>query len=167
MAYVIVSFVGHYETIHLFLPHWYERYSTRVDVERFASATVTPAAGTILRFEPGSEGYWQRLMERLGRRVGSNDVERTGRFRRKLIMAGLQNPRAVMVVLGAKVALGAAGGMSYMLYSLLVQRIVPNVLVVTALLTVAGFSCPISGCAAASRSASVPSSTSCRTCSTC
>jgi lysophospholipase L1-like esterase len=26
---VIVSVVGHYETLHLFLPHWYERYSNR------------------------------------------------------------------------------------------------------------------------------------------
>lgn len=26
---VIVSYVGHYETIHLFLPHWYERFSNR------------------------------------------------------------------------------------------------------------------------------------------
>lgn len=140
MAYVIVSFVV--VTAITFVAGYLALRRTGLGVERFASATVTPAAGTILRFEPGSEGYWQRLMERLGRRVGSNDVERTGRFRRKLIMAGLQNPRAVMVVLGAKVALGAAGGTSYMLYSLLVQRIVPNVLVVTALLAVAGFFLP-------------------------
>jgi lysophospholipase L1-like esterase len=28
---VIVASIGHYETIHLLLPHWYERYSNRVD----------------------------------------------------------------------------------------------------------------------------------------
>ncbi len=28
---VIVIIAGHYETIHLFLPHWFERYANRVD----------------------------------------------------------------------------------------------------------------------------------------
>ena len=67
MAYVIVSFVV--VTAITFVAGYLALRRTGLGVERFASATVTPAAGTILRFEPGSEGYWQRLMERLGRRV--------------------------------------------------------------------------------------------------
>jgi len=63
MAYVIVSFVV--VTAITFVAGYLALRRTRLGVERFASATVTPAAGTILRFEPGSEGYWQRLMERL------------------------------------------------------------------------------------------------------
>ena len=61
MAYVIVSFVV--VTAITFVAGYLALRRTRLGVERFASATVTPAAGTILRFEPGSEGYWQRLME--------------------------------------------------------------------------------------------------------
>jgi tight adherence protein C len=80
-------------------------------------------------------------MERLGRRVGSTDARRAG-LRHKLIMAGFQDPRAVMVLMGAKIALAAGTGVSYMLYGLLVQRIVPNVLLVTAILTVVGFFLP-------------------------
>lgn len=139
MSYVIVSFIV--VTAITFLAGYFALRRTGIGVDRLAPMAAASGTGTIARFEPGSEGYWQRVMERLGRRVGSTDARRAG-LRHKLIMAGFQDPRAVMVLVGAKVALAAGAGASYMLYGLLVQRVVPNVLLVTAILTVVGFFLP-------------------------
>jgi tight adherence protein C len=139
MSYVIVSFVV--VTAITFLAGYFALRRTGIGVDRLAPMVAADGTGTIVRFEPGAEGYWQRLMERLGRRVGSTDARRAG-LRQKLITAGFQDPRAVMVLMGAKVALAAGAGASYMLYGLLVQRIVPNVLLVTAVLAVVGFFLP-------------------------
>jgi tight adherence protein C len=140
MSYAIISFVV--VTAITFLAGYLALRRTGIGGERLVPVAAAPGVSTILRFEPGSEGRWQRLMGRLGRRVGSNDAERIGRFRRKLLMAGFQDPRAVMVVLGAKVALAVGGGLSYMLYGALIQRIVPNLLFVSALLAAVGFFLP-------------------------
>lgn len=139
MSYVIVSFIV--VTAITFLAGYFALRRTGIGVDRLVPMAAASATGTIARFQPGSEGYWQRVMERLGRRVGSTDARRAG-LRHKLIMAGFQDPRAVMVLVGAKVALAAGAGVSYMLYGLLVQRVVPNVLLVTAILAVVGFFLP-------------------------
>lgn len=139
MSYVIVSFIV--VTAITFLAGYFALRRTGIGVDRLVPMAAASGTGTIARFQPGSEGYWQRVMERLGRRVGSTDARRAG-LRHKLIMAGFQDPRAVMVLVGAKVALAAGAGVSYMLYGLLVQRVVPNVLLVTAILAVVGFFLP-------------------------
>jgi tight adherence protein C len=139
MSYVIVSFIV--VTAITFLAGYFALRRTGIGVDRLAPMAATSGTGTIARFQPGSEGYWKRVMERLGRRVGSTEARRAG-LRHKLVMAGFQDPRAVMVLMGAKVALAAGAGVSYMLYGLLVQRVVPNVLLVTVILTVVGFFLP-------------------------
>ena len=139
MSDVIVSFVV--LTAITFLAGYFALRRTGIGVDRLVPMAAASGTGTIARFQPGSEGYWQRVMERLGRRVGSTEARRAG-LRHKLIMAGFQDPRAVMVLVGAKVALAAGAGVSYMLYGLLVQRVVPNVLLLTAILAVVGFFLP-------------------------
>ncbi|RPH75750.1 MAG: hypothetical protein EHM88_20815, partial [Candidatus Rokuibacteriota bacterium] len=98
MSYVIVSFIV--VTAITFLAGYFALRRTGIGVDRLAPMAAASGTGTIARFQPGSEGSWQRVMESLGRRVGSTDARRAG-LRHKLIMAGFQDPRAVMVLMGA------------------------------------------------------------------
>jgi tight adherence protein C len=114
--------------------------------DRFARAgAATPGGPTsILRWsdEPGSG--WERTIEKIGRAVGGSEDTAPSKYRRRLIWAGYHEPRAVLLFLGAKVALGAGLGSFYFLYSLVALKAVPfpRMLAVSLILGVIGFFLP-------------------------
>src|SRR3989442_12261640 len=109
---------------------------------------AAPAAGagsasvSILRWQDGQAGDWRGAVERLGRRITPRDALGVARYSRRLVKAGFHDPRAVPLLLGAKAALGLLGVLAYMIYGVLVQRALPNVLPVSVVLGATAFFVP-------------------------
>ena len=109
---------------------------------------AAPAAGagsasvSILRWQEGKAGDWRGAVERLGRRITPRDALGVARYSRRLVKAGFHDPRAVPFFLGAKAALGLLGVLAYMVYGVLVQRALPNVLPVSVVLGATAFFVP-------------------------
>jgi tight adherence protein C len=103
---------------------------------------VGSASVSILRWQEGNTGDWRGAVEQLGRRLTPRDALGVARYSRRLVKAGFHDPRAVPLFLGAKAALGLLGVLAYMVYGVLVQRALPNVLPVSLVLGATAFFVP-------------------------
>lgn len=114
--------------------------------ERLAGGTAAPQPGatSILRWSGEPRTGWERTIERIGRAVGGSEESAPTKYRQRLIWAGYYDPRAVLLFVGAKVALGVGLGSLYFLYSLVALRVVPTsrLLAVSLFLGVIGFFLP-------------------------
>jgi tight adherence protein C len=113
-----------------------------VRAERLAPQSVQGAPQTLFRWEEAPAAGWQGALERLGRTVAGSPEEAPSKYRQRLIWAGYYNPRAVLLFVGAKLALAVGLGASYLLYGVLFREIVPNLLAVSLVLAVVGFFFP-------------------------
>jgi tight adherence protein C len=115
-----------------------------IRAERLAPPLPTAAAGdvSILRWEQRAARDWHALVERVGRRLTPRDASLVAGYRKRLILAGFHNPSAVAVFLGGKATLGAAFGLSYLVYGVVIQRALPNLLPVSVVLGGLGFFVP-------------------------
>jgi tight adherence protein C len=104
-------------------------------------ATAT-ATGSILRWEDRAARSWQALAERLGRWLSPRDARLFAGYRKRLILAGFHNPSAVAAFLGARVVCGGAFSVSYLFYGAMIQRALPNVVLVSVVLGGLGFFLP-------------------------
>src|SRR5262249_7635439 len=72
-----------------------------------AERLAAPAGGgphggvSILRWDDRQAAGWRSLVERLGRWLIARDTTLIGRYRRRLVAAGMHDPRMVTVFLGA------------------------------------------------------------------
>jgi tight adherence protein C len=105
---------------------------------------ATPEAGThsIFRWHDDNPAGWKRLLERVGGSVRPQESVRLGRYRQRLVLAGLHDPRALPLFFGAKVVVAIACALLYPLYGIATQRILPNLLTVSMILAPAGFLLP-------------------------
>jgi tight adherence protein C len=111
---------------------------------------VTPGgesggAESILRWSEQLPSGWQRTVERIGRAVGGSEETAPSKYRQRLIWAGLYEPRAAVLFIGAKVALAALLGSAYFLYSSFVfLRVIPfsQLLAISLILAGIGFFLP-------------------------
>ena len=113
--------------------------------ERFGAVAATPSgAGSILRWSDAPRAGWERTIEQIGRAVGGSEERAPTKYRQRLMWAGFYEPRAVLLLLGAKVALGLGLGSLYFLYSMMALRAVPlpRLLAVSLFLGVIGFFLP-------------------------
>src|SRR2546426_11824978 len=106
------------------------------------AAAAGSASVSILRWQEDKAGDWRGAVERLGRRITPRDALGVARYSRRLVKAGFHDPRAVPLFLGAKAALGLLGVLAYMVYGVLVQRALPNVLPVSVVLGGTAFFVP-------------------------
>jgi tight adherence protein C len=117
-----------------------------VQRNRLATPAGTSGAGdSILRWTEQAPGGWQRTVERIGRAVGGSEQTAPSRYRQRLIWAGLYEPRAVVLFIGAKVALAVLMGSAYFVYSSVVfLRVVPfsQLLAISLILSGIGFFLP-------------------------
>jgi len=115
-----------------------------VRAERLAAPLTMASTGnvSILRWEERAARDWQTLVERLGRWLTPRDAGLFARYRKRLISAGFHNPSAVALFLGSKGTIGAALGLSYLVYGAMIQRAVPHLLLVSAMLGGLGFFLP-------------------------
>lgn len=97
---------------------------------------------SILRFEPELPSRWQRIAATIGKATGSGDQARRLQYRERLVRTGYHDPRAVTILLGAKVALAVIGFVVYPAYGLLIARVLPQALLVSAFLGALGFMIP-------------------------
>jgi tight adherence protein C len=110
--------------------------------ERLAApAEASSEDVSILRWEEG-EAPWRKLVERIGRWLIPRDAQLFGRYRRRVIVAGFHNPRAIALFLGAKGTVALVLGFSYLFYGAMVQRALPNLLPVSIILAGLGFFVP-------------------------
>jgi tight adherence protein C len=101
-----------------------------------------PQAHSILRFDSEFQSRWQRIAARLGEALGPGDRERRSQYRRKLVQAGYHDPRAVTILMGAKVGLALAAFCAYPVYGFMVARVLPNLLSISGILAAVGFFFP-------------------------
>lgn len=119
------------------LRRWSPLQRERLDVSR-------PEAGpaSILRWEERTEAGWGRTLERLGRAFGPRDSAKLSRVRQRLAWGGYHDPRTLRVFIGAKVGSGILCGYAYTLYGLSIERLLPHLLPISAILVVLGFFLP-------------------------
>jgi tight adherence protein C len=115
-----------------------------VRAERLAGPLPVTAGGhvSVLRWQERAAGDWHALVERVGRWLTPRDANLLAGYRTRLIRAGFHNPSAIAVFLGGKATLGAVFGLAYLVYGLLVQRALPNLLPVSLVLGGLGFFLP-------------------------
>jgi tight adherence protein C len=113
-----------------------------VEGARLKAAAADSRSSSILRFENDIQSRWQRLAVRLGRALGPGDQARRSQYRRRLVQAGYQDPRAVTVFMGAKAGIALAAFSVYPFYGFLLSRVLPNMLTISAVLAVIGFFAP-------------------------
>jgi|RhiMetdeSRZDD1v2_1073273.scaffolds.fasta_scaffold147675_2 tight adherence protein C len=121
------------------------RFWPALQRERFGGTRAAPAGATsILRWSEAPSSGWEQTIERIGRAVGGSEESAPTKYRQRLIRAGYYEPRAVLLFLGAKVALGAGLGSLYFLYSLVALKAVafPRLLAISLILAVVGFFLP-------------------------
>jgi tight adherence protein C len=115
-----------------------------IRAERFAAPGLAAAGGSvsILRWEERAARDWHALVERVGRWLTPRDARLLAGYRKRLILAGFHNPKAVALFLGTKGTLAVALGLSYLLYGAMVQRALPNLLPLSIVLGGVGFFLP-------------------------
>jgi tight adherence protein C len=113
-----------------------------IEPNRLQAAGAAPAESSILRFDTEIQSRWQRIAVRLGEALGPGDRARRSQYRRRLIQAGYQDPRAVTIFMGAKVGIALAAFCLYPLYGFLIVRVLPNLFSMSAMLAVIGFFVP-------------------------
>jgi tight adherence protein C len=120
------------------------RWLPTVRAERLAAAAFGPltASTSVLRWEERATEGWRVLVTRLGRWLTPRDAGLVGRYHRRLIQAGFQNPGAVALFLGGKASVAGLLACSYVVYGLMVQRALPNVVPVSVILGGLGFFLP-------------------------
>ena len=99
--------------------------------ERLNPRGVDQADASILRWGNEMVPIWQRLATRLGHALGPGDTTRRTQYRKKLLWAGLPDPRAVTMFMGAKVGLALIAAAAYPLYGMMVVRVLPNMLMMS------------------------------------
>jgi tight adherence protein C len=120
------------------------RWWPAVQRERLRAAPASGGPASILRWTGAPESTWERTAERIGRAVAGSPEAAPSKYRQRLIWAGYHEPRAVLLLLGAKVGLAALGGAGYFLYTTVVLRAVPGsrLLAISLVLAVVGFLLP-------------------------
>jgi tight adherence protein C len=120
------------------------RWWPDVQRERLSAPSAGGGSASILRWkdEPGTA--WQRTAERIGRTVVGSPEAAPSKYRQRLLWAGYHEPRAVLLLLGAKVGLAILAGSGYFLYSVLALRVVvaPRLIAISLFLAVIGFFFP-------------------------
>ncbi len=111
-------------------------------------ATEATPARSVLRWDDSERPVpqWRRTVEKLGRvLLGSTPETREARrlaVRKRLVWAGFDNPRSVMIFLGCKVVMAGGFAYSYSLYGIAAKRVLPQVLLASVILGVIGFFLP-------------------------
>ncbi len=120
------------------------RWWPAVQRERLRGAASSGGPASILRWTGAPESTWERTAERIGRAVAGSPEAAPSKYRQRLIWAGFHEPRAVLLLLGAKVGLAALGGAGYFLYTTIALRAVPGsrLLAISLILAVVGFFLP-------------------------
>ena len=113
-----------------------------IERDRLKAADADASAESILRFESQIESRWQRIAARLGEALGPGDRARRSQYRRRLVQAGYQDPRAVTMLMGAKVGLALVALCLYPLYGFMIARVLPNMLSISVVLGAIGFFAP-------------------------
>lgn len=111
--------------------------------ERLSAApAVATGSESILRFRTEPESGLQRAVERIGRNVLPKDTGRLTRYRSRLAQAGIHDPRGVAMLWGAKLVCALIGLLAYPFFGFLLQRVMPNTLVISLVLFTIGFMLP-------------------------
>lgn len=110
--------------------------------DRLTPATSAGGAESILRFGTEPATGLQRTIEKIGRNVIPKDTVRLTRYRTRLAQAGIHDPRGVAVLWGAKLVCALVGLFAYPFFGFLVQRLLPNMMLISLACFAVGFLLP-------------------------
>ncbi|HVQ74588.1 MAG TPA: type II secretion system F family protein [Candidatus Binatia bacterium] len=108
------------------------------------AGTAAGASGdaSIFRWSDAPESGIRGILHHLGRSAAPRTEAGRSRYRSKLAWAGYHDPNALLLFVGAKVALALLVGSGYFIYGITVQRVLPNLFAVSLGLAAAGFFLP-------------------------
>jgi tight adherence protein C len=120
------------------------RWWPAVQRERLSAPAAVGGAASILRWKAEPGAAWERTAERIGRAVAGSPEGAPSKYRQRLLWAGYYEPRAVLLLIGAKVGLAVLAGAGYFLYTTLALRVVPapRLIAISLILAVVGFFFP-------------------------
>jgi tight adherence protein C len=120
------------------------RWWPAVQRERLSAPAAVGGAASILRWKAEPGAAWARTAERIGRAVAGSPEGAPSKYRQRLLWAGYHEPRAVLLLIGAKVGLAVLAGAGYFLYTTLALRVVPTprLMAIALILAVVGFFFP-------------------------
>jgi tight adherence protein C len=120
------------------------RWWPAVQRERLSAPAAWGGPASILRWNAEPGAAWERTAERIGRAVAGSPEGAPSKYRQRLLWAGYYEPRAVLLLIGAKVGLAILGGSGYFLYTTLALRVVPTprIIAISLILAVVGFFLP-------------------------
>jgi tight adherence protein C len=120
------------------------RWWPAVQRERLTAQAPWSGPTSILRWKDEPAAAWQRTAERIGRAVAGSPEAAPSKYRQRLLWAGYYEPRAVLLLIGAKVGLAILAGPGSFLYAVLALRIVPapRLIAISLFLAVIGFFFP-------------------------
>lgn len=126
LTYLVLSFVivggVTFVTGALLLRWW-----PTVSPDRLKESAPEPGRVSIFRWEDEASRGWRRSVERLGRFVSPRDSTKVSKLRQKLAWAGYHDPRALTLLIGAKVASVILFGYGF-LYGMIIVREAPPLL---------------------------------------
>ncbi len=149
LGYVVFAFVAVFTVTAgvALLVIWLDPVSRRLRAMG-GTAPQTAEEMSVLRWGDTTKPapQWRKSLEKLGQAIlGRAPETREARYsnlRRRLVWAGFDNPASVPLFLGTKIVLGLGLAYSYVLYGLMVQRVLPNILLSSLVLGVIGFFLP-------------------------
>lgn len=100
------------------------------------------ASESILRWQGERVGGWRGLVERVGTAITPRDATLLGRYRKRLILGGLQDPRSVTVFLGSKAVMAILAASAYGVYGMTMHRALPHVVPLSVMFGGLGFFLP-------------------------
>lgn len=114
-----------------------------VRAERLAGAPGGDGGDpSIFRWSDAPGSGLEGTLKRLGKALAPRTEAGRSRYRKKLAWAGYHDPSALLLFIGAKVALALGVGSLYFLYALANKRVLPNLIAVTLVLVAIGFFLP-------------------------
>jgi tight adherence protein C len=120
------------------------RWWPAVQRERLSAPAAGGGPASILRWKAEPAAAWERTAERIGRAMAGSPEAAPSKYRQRLLWAGYYEPRAVLLLIGAKAGLAVLGGAGYFLYTTLALRVVPTprIIAISLFLAVFGFFFP-------------------------
>ncbi len=103
-----------------------------------------PASGemSILRWSEQPKAGWRGMLARLGHAAEPKAETKRRMYRQRLASGGYHDPNALVLFVGAKVALAVLVGFSYFFYGLVFKVATPNLVAISLILGAAGLFLP-------------------------
>jgi len=106
------------------------KFLPSISRNRLVPQTVAGGDSSVLRWS-GTEAWWQRVAEAVGRKTGPKEEENVSKLRQRLGWAGLHSPNSVAIYTGARFVLAVVLALAYPAAGMVLGQAMPNTILVS------------------------------------